>query len=316
MYLLAGDEPLQREEAADAIRAAARVRGYTDREVFFAERGFDWNQLVTTSASLSLFATKRILEVRLPTGKPGEAGAEALAAYAKHPAPDMVLLVISAKLERGGLRWAQALEQAGVLVSIWPVETKDLPVWIGRRMQSLGLNPTPEAVSLIAGRVEGNLLAAAQEVAKLLLLHGPGPVDATAAQEAVADSARYDPYALVDAALAGAPRRTAHILKGLEEEGTEPTFILWALTREIRSLAVMAWKIRGGLPLQQALANVWDKRRASVQKALGRHQLQDWQYLLVMAARTDRVLKGRAAGQPWDELLNLSMSLAGLKRPA
>ncbi len=316
VYLVAGDEPLQREEAADAIRAAARARGYADREVLFAERGFDWNQLNTAGANLSLFASRRILEVRLPSGKPGDDGAQALIAYAKDPAPDMLLLVISAKLERGGGRWAEALEQRGVLLSIWPVDIKNLPGWIGQRLKSAGLDPTLEAVALIAGRVEGNLLAAAQEVEKLLLLHGPGPVDAAAAREAVADSARYDPYALVDAALAGDPRRTAHILKGLEEEGTEPTFILWALTREIRSLTCVAWDIRGGMPLQRALASVWEKRRTLVQKALGRHPYQDWQKLLALAAYADRVLKGQAAGRPWDELLNLSQSLAGHKQPA
>ncbi|HVA55860.1 MAG TPA: DNA polymerase III subunit delta [Gammaproteobacteria bacterium] len=315
VYLVAGDEPLQREEAADAIRAAARARGHADREVLFAERGFDWNQLNSAGANLSLFASKRILEVRLPTGKPGDDGAQALIAYAKDPAPDMLLLVISAKLDRGGGRWAVALEQAGALVSIWPIDIKNLPGWIGRRMQKLGLIPTPEAVALIAGRVEGNLLAAAQEVEKLLLLHGPGPVDVAAAREAVADSARYDPYALVDAALEGNPRRAAHILKGLEEEGAEPTFILWALTREIRSLTGVAWDIRGGLPLQRALASVWEKRRALVQKALGRHHHQDWHKLLALAAHTDRVLKGQAAGRPWDELLNLSVSLADHQRP-
>lgn len=316
VYLVAGDEPLQREEAADAIRAGARASGYVDREVLFAERGFDWNQLTTAGANLSLFASRRILEVRLPTGNPGDDGAQALIAYANDPAPDMLLLVISAKLDRGGGRWAEALEQKGVLVSVWPVDAKSLPGWIGRRMRSVGLDPTPEAVALIAGQVEGNLLAAAQEVDKLLLLHGPGPVDVAAVREAVADSARYDPYALVDAALAGDPRRAAHILKGLEEEGTEPTFILWALTREIRSLTGVAWDIRGGLPQQRALASVWEKRRTLVQIALGRHQHQDWHKLLALAAHTDRVLKGQAAGRPWDELLNLSVSLAGSQQPA
>ena len=250
-----------------------------------------------------------------PPVRPGDEGAEALGAYAKNPAPDVTLLVISAKLERGGGRWAETLEQAGVLVSSWPVDVKNLPGWIGRRMQSRGLNPTQEAVALIAGWVEGNLLAAAQEVEKLLLLHGPGPVDAAAVREAVADSARYDPYALVDAALAGDPRRTAHILRGLEEEGTEPTFILWAVTREIRSLAILAWDIRNGVPVQRALASVWEKRRSVVQKALNRHQLQDWQRLLVDAARADRILKGQAPGRVWGELLNLSESLAGLELP-
>jgi DNA polymerase III subunit delta len=313
IYLVAGDEPLQREEAADAIRSAARARGYTDREVMFAERGFDWNQLMNAGANLSLFASRRILEIRLPTGKPGDEGAQALTAYAKKPAEDMVLIVISAKLERGGGRWAEALEQTGILVSTWPVEAKNLPGWVARRMQKLGLNPTPEAVALIAERVEGNLLAAAQEIEKLSLLHGPGPVDADVVREAVADSARFDPYALVDAALAGDQRRAVHIINGLEEEGTEPTFILWALTREIRSLALIAWNIRGGLPLQRALASVWDKRRTLAQKALSRHAHQDWQVLMAMAARAERVIKGQAGGRPWDELLNLSVSLAARK---
>ncbi|MDE2345654.1 MAG: DNA polymerase III subunit delta, partial [Gammaproteobacteria bacterium] len=233
VYLITGDEPLQREEAADAVRAAAHRCGYTEREVMFAERGFDWNRLASLGASLSLFAAKRVLEIRLPTGKPGDAGAAAFNEYANNPATDAVLLVISAKLERGGGRWAEALEQVGVHVSIWPVEMKSLPAWIGRRMQKLGMRPTPEAVSLIAERVEGNLLAAAQEVEKLLLLNGQGQVDSAAVREAVADSARYDPYTLVDAALAGDLRRAARILMGLEEEGTEPTFIQWALAREI-----------------------------------------------------------------------------------
>ncbi|MGH8398675.1 MAG: DNA polymerase III subunit delta [Gammaproteobacteria bacterium] len=316
VYLVAGDEPLQREEAADAIRAAARARDYADREMFFAERGFDWNQLRTAGASLSLFTSKRILEVRLPTGKPGDEGAEALSAFAKDPAPDTLLLVISAKLERGGGRWAEALEKVGVLVSVWPVEPKNLAGWLGRRMQSRGLQPTAEAVALMAARVEGNLLAAAQEVEKLLLLHGPGPVDVSAAREAVADSARYDPYALVDAALAGDAQRTAHILKGLEEEGTEPTYILWALTREIRGLAGMAWEIQSGAPVQRVLAHVWEKRRPAIQKALNRCRPQDWQRLLSSLARADRVLKGQAPGRAWDELLNLSESLAGLRLPA
>lgn len=316
VYLIAGDEPLQREEAADAVRAAARARGYADREVFFAERGFDWNQLLNAGASLSLFAAKRLLEVRLSGGKPGDDGADALMAYASHPAADAVLLVLGGKLERGGGRWAESLERAGVMLPIWPVETRNLPGWIGRRMQSRGLKPSPDAVALIAERMEGNLLAAAQEVEKLLLLQGPGPVDAEAVRMAVADSARFDPYALVDAALAGERGRTARILAGLKEEGTEPTFILWALTREIRSLATMAWDIQGGAPSQRVLAGAWERRRPLLAKALARHKTRDWQRLLAGAARADRVVKGQAPGRPWDELLNLSESLAGLDLPA
>jgi DNA polymerase-3 subunit delta len=316
VYLIAGDEPLQREETADAVIMAAKSRGYTDREVLFAERGFDWQQLADTSANLSLFASKRMLEVRLASGKPGNEGAEALCAYAQNPAPDTVLLVISAKLERGGGRWAEALERAGVLVQIWPVETRQLPAWIERRMRARGLTPTPEAAAFIAARVEGNLLAAAQEIEKLRLLHGEGAVDLCAAQSAVADSARYDAFKLVDAALAGEAARVAHILEGLRQEGTEPPVILGALNYTLRDLANKAWEIEAGTPAAQVLAAGWPQRRPLIQQALKRGRARDWQRLLQRAARADRIIKGQAAGRAWDELLDLSESLAGLSLPA
>lgn len=316
IYLIAGDEPLQREEATDAVIAAANSQGYTDREVLFAERAFDWKQLAGASANLSLFASKRILELRLPTGKPGEDGAEALSAYARAPAPDTILLVISAKLERGGSRWAEALERAGALVQIWPVETRQLPTWIERRMRVRGLTPTPEAAAFIAARVEGNLLAAAQEIEKLRLLHGEGAIDIAAAEVAVADSARYDAFRLVDAALAGEAARVVHILEGLRQEGTEPQVILGALNYALRDLTNKAWQIEAGTPAAQALAVSWPQRRPLIQQALRRGRARDWQRLLQRAARVDRVIKGQAIGRIWDELLNLSETLAGLRLPA
>ena len=316
VYLIAGDEPLQREEAADAIRAAARARGYTDREVIFVERGFDWNQLARAAANLSLFASKRILELRLPTGKPGDDGAKALSAYAEAPTPDTVLLVISAKLDRGGGRWGAALEHAGVLLQVWPVEARELPAWIERRMRARGLTPTREAAGFIAARVEGNLLAAAQEIEKLRLLQGEGAVDIAAAETAVADSARYDAFKLVDAALAGDGARVAHILDGLRQEGTEPPVILGALNYTLRELATKAWQIEAGTPAAQVLATGWPQRRPLIQRALQRGRARDWQHLLQRAARVDRVVKGQAPGRVWDELLDLSEGLAGLRLPA
>lgn len=315
IYLIAGDEPLQREEAADAVRRSARERGYADREVFFGERGFDWRQLEDASASLSLFASKRVLDLRLPSGKPGD-GADVLIAYAQKPVPDTLLLVVSAKLERSGGRWAEALEKAGVLVAVWPVEARQLPAWLANRMRVRGLSPDHEATVVLAERVEGNLLAAAQEIDKLLLLHGPGPVDAEAVRAAVVDSARYDPYKFVEAALAGDAARTAHVLGGLREEGVEPSLVLWALSQEVRKLASMAWEVHGGVPRAQVLASVWEKRRAAVEKALGRHALRDWQAMCASLVHAELVIKGRAAGRAWDELLNLSERLAGVRLPA
>ncbi len=313
VYLIAGDEPLQREEAADAVRAAARARGYTEREIFFAERGFDWNQLGRAAANLSLFASRRILELRLPTGKPGDDGAQALSAYAQAPAPDTVLMVISARLERGGGQWGAALERAGVLLQVWPVEAQALPEWIEGRMRTRGLQPTPEAAAFIAARVEGNLLAAAQEIEKLQLLQGEGAVDIATAEAAVADSARYDAFKLVDAALAGEGARVARILDGLRQEGTEPPVILGALNYVLRDLATKAWQIEAGTPAAQVLATGWPQRRPLIQQALKRGRARDWQRLLQRAARIDLVIKGRLPGRAWDELLDLSEGLAGLR---
>lgn len=316
VYLIAGDEPLQREEAADAIRAAARAQGYADREVFFAERGFDWNQLQRAAASLSLFASRRILEVRLATGKPGDEGAEVLSAYAQAPAADTVLLVISARLDRGGGRWAETLEHAGVLVQVWPVEARELPAWIERRMRVRGLVPASGVAAFIAARVEGNLLAASQEIEKLWLLQGAGAVDIAAAEAAVADSAHYDAFKLVDAALAGDGARVARILEGLRQEGTEPPVILGALNYALRDLATKAWQIEAGTPAAQVLSAGWPQRRPLIQQALKRGRTRDWQHLLQRSAHADRVLKGQAPGRVWDELLHLSEGLAGLRLPA
>lgn len=315
VYLITGDEPLQLDEAADAVRAAARAQGFSEREIFEAERGFDWNLLRNASANLSLFASRRVLDVRLGNSKPAEGGAEALMAYAADPAPDTLMLVTCGKLERGGGAWVSALEQAGVIVQVWPVEARQLPAWLERRLRSRGLAPDADAVALLAERVEGNLLAAAQEVEKLLLLRGPGPVDADAVREATADSARFDAFKLVDAALAGDRARSVRILEGLRQEGTEPPMIIGALTYTLRELASLAWQIEAGTPAQQVLGKVWQQRRPLFQQALRRGKARDWQRLLARAARVDRVTKGQAPGQPWDELLNLTASLAGLHLP-
>ncbi|HEX5339591.1 MAG TPA: DNA polymerase III subunit delta [Gammaproteobacteria bacterium] len=315
VYLIAGEEPLQRDEAADAVRAAARAQGYTEREVFEADRVFDWNLLRNAGASLSLFASRRVLDVRLASAKPGDEGAETLTAYAADPAPDTILLVTCGKLERGGGAWAAALEQAGVMVQVWPVDARQLPAWLESRLRSRGLIPDADAVALLAERVEGNLLAAVQEVEKLLLLRGPGPVDAEAIRDASSDSARFDPFKLADAALAGERARTVRILAGLRQEGTEPPAIIGALTYALRELANLAWQIEAGSSTQQALGRVWQQRRPLYQQALKRGTAHDWQRLLARAARVDRISKGQLRGQPWDELLHLAGRMAGVQLP-
>lgn len=317
LYLISGDEPLQVNEAADAVRVAARAQGFSERDVLFVESGFDWSGLAAAGDSLSLFAERKLIELRMPTAKPGDAGAKALAAYAERPSPDNLLLIVCGKLEKAqqGSKWFKALEAAGAVIQVWPVEARALPGWIRQRLTARGLRPTPEAVALLAEKVEGNLLAAAQEVEKLMLLYGSGELDGDAVRAAVADSARYDVFELADAALAGDAARCARILDGLRGEGSEPVLILWALVREVRTLALIAAAAAGGAAVDSLLQQhrVWDKRKPLYRAALGRHNVQRWRLLLRRGARLDRVVKGAEPGNPWDELLQLSLLMAGVR---
>ena len=315
IYFVYGDELLLVQETADRIRAAARAQEYTERTVFNVDREFSWQQLNEASNNLSLFAERRILEVRMPTGKPGDAGGKALREYASRPADDTLLLIISGKLDaqQRKSKWVTELESAGVGIQIWPVDARALPNWIRQRMLGLGLQPSADAVELLAERVEGNLLACAQEIDKLRLLHDSGPVDAAAVNAAVTASARFDVYGLVDSALAGEAERSLRMLTGLRAEGVEPVLVSWALARELRSLAGMAWEVGQGESAGAVMGRhrVWKTRQQRVGQALTRHPLTSWQALLAGCARLDRMVKGQAPGNPWDELVQLCLRLAG-----
>ncbi|HET7306860.1 MAG TPA: DNA polymerase III subunit delta [Gammaproteobacteria bacterium] len=314
IYLIAGDETLLVQEAADAVRAAARADGFTDRDILFAERGFDWGRLAAAGASLSLFASRQLLELRLPSGKPGRDGGEALANYAAAPPPDTLLLVIAPKLDRrgGGAAWLKALDNAGAVLEIWPVGAGELPRWIAQRARGRGLQLDDDAARLLAERVEGNLLAAAQEVDKLVLSVGPGHVGLAAVQAAVSASARYDVFGLVDAALGGNSVRALAMLAGLKAEGVAPTLVLWALTRDIRILADAAFDAGSGKSVAQALGKVWPtKRRALVEGALRRLGRRASGRLLMRAAEADRIIKGPRHAESWSVLTALVAMLAG-----
>lgn len=317
LYLIHGDEPFQAGEAAAAIRAAARDQGHAEREVLDVDPGFDWARLQVAADSLSLFGARRVLELRLPTGKPGDAGAKALVAYAARLPADTVTLILSGRLDAQQQRskWYRALEAAGVTIPIWPVEPARLPQWLRGRLQARGLEPDSEALRLLAERVEGNLLAADQEIEKLRLLNGPGPLDAQAVAAAVSDSARYELFGLADAALAGDAARTARMLDGLREEGQEPALVLWLLSRELRQMVALGEAVRAGTSPDAALGRlrVRDSHKALLRTALQRLPVGAWAALLRRAGRVDRVIKGVETGNPWDELLQLSMGVAGVR---
>jgi DNA polymerase-3 subunit delta len=316
VYFISGDEPLRVMEAADAIRAAARGQGYDEREVLTVQTGFDWSKLMAGAGNLSLFSQRRLLELRMPTGKPGDAGARALRAYTEQLPEDTVLLVTAGKLEPAARKskWVQALDRVGVVVFVWPLNAAEFNVWVQQRMRQRGLDATPEAVALLADRVEGNLLACMQEIDKLYLLQDGGVVDADAIMSLVGDNARYDVYGLVDSALSGDGVRSVRILQGLCAEGLAPQVVVWALARELRQLAAMQALVKGGASIQQALSQyrIWpDTRKTLIGKALARLSVGTCHAMLQQCALIDRVGKGQAAGKVWDELLQLTLQLAG-----
>ena len=316
IYFISGDEPLRVMEAADAVRAAARRQGYDERDVLMVQAGFDWDSLMSEAGNLSLFSQRRVIDLRLPGGKPGADGSKALRAYAENPPDDTLLLVTAGKLEPSARKgkWVQALDKAGVVVFVWPLKGQEFNAWVAQRMRQRGLQPTAEAVTLLADRVEGNLLACMQEIEKLYLLQGEGEVDAGAILALVADNARYDVFALVDSALAGEAARSIRMLQGLRAEGIVPQIVLWALSREIRQLAAMTAVLASGQPVQAVLTRyrIWPaERKSMVAAALQRLSVTQCNTLLRHCARVDRVSKGQAAGNAWDELLQLTLNLAG-----
>lgn len=317
LYLVFGEELLQAQEAADAIRAAARAQGYAERECLTVETGFDWAQLRQRAASRSLFASRRLLELRLGSAKPGEAGAKALSDYAAQPAEDTVLLITAGKLDWSTQksRWFTALDAAGLVVQSALIEPAQWLAWIERRLRQRGLHPTPEAAALLAERMEGNLLAAVQEIEKLALLATGPTLSIEAVAAATSDSARYSIYDFVDAALHGQPERVARILSSLREEGIDPVLINWALHQEVRRLAMLAFAQSRGQSVEAKLAElkIWEKRKPLLRQALQRLNWPKARELLCGCARADRAIKGAELGAPWDELLANGLRLAGLE---
>jgi DNA polymerase III subunit delta len=309
IYLVSGDEPLLVGEAADAIRAAARAAGYADRTVFFIDRSFAWDELRHASRSLSLFAEKRLFELRMPGGKPDK-GAQQLVELAEQPAPDVLCLVITGKLDKkaGDATWVRAIEKHGVWLPIWPVSTAALPAWLRARAKLLQVDIEPAAAQLIVDRVEGNLLAAKQELEKLSLLANGEPISADLVLRSVGDSARYDVFQLAEAAAAGDGARALRVLLGLKSEGVEPTLILWALVRELRGM----WQARERDRLGSAArGSGWNLAAAPSAQALSRLRKLPLGRLLLQASHTDRVIKGLALGDAWSAVTGLTGALAG-----
>jgi len=326
IYLVGGEEPLQVEEALDEIRSTLRAAGFDERIVHEAGRDFDWRELEAGRDALSLFAEKRIIEIRLPDGKPGDAGAKALQRYSERPAdPDIVLLIRAGGLEGRARRakWYQSLARGGVAVHAWPVDGARLPAWIRARTKRLGLEIDEDALSELALRVEGNLLACAQEIELLGLLCGGHTIDLGLIQQVTADHARYSTFDLTDAMLQGNPGRTLHILDGLRGEDVAPSLVIGTLAWCIRAVTGAATRTARGERLDSALGSnpVWARRKALLERALARHpRPRYWRSVLCKLRAADAAAKGGServlsVDDVWESLNVLCLDAAGPSGP-
>ncbi|MDN3523774.1 DNA polymerase III subunit delta [Halomonas sabkhae] len=320
--IVAGDEPLQHMEACDAVREAARRDGIEEREVLHVEANFAWGRLTESAASMSLFASRKLIELRL-SGKPGQEGAKALKEYADGMAnSDNVLLIASPRLDYREQKaaWFKALDKAGLFVPVWPVDASRLHYWLRDRASRHNLGLDLDAARVLGERTEGNLLAADQELQKLALLLPPGArVSPQQVTGGVEDSARFDVFTLLDACLKGERSRVSRIMSGLRGEGVEPPIVLWALTRELRLLLSLQQHLDQGQSLEHACKAqkppIFDKRRPAYQQALKRLPMKRLHKLLLFAQRLDLAIKGAGSIPLWDGLHDLALTLAGGRGP-
>ena len=318
LYVISSDEHLLALEAADKIRKAARANGYSERDVLTVERTFKWGELLAANNAMSLFGDKKLIELRIPTGKPGKDGGAALQSYAKDLNPDNLTLITLPKLDwqTAKAAWVGSLQQAAVYIEIPTIERAQLPGWIGTRLAAQGQSADRQGLDFIADRVEGNLLAAHQEIQKLGLLHEPGKLTFEQIHDAVLNVARYDVFKLSEAMLSGDAARLVRMLEGLKGEGEALPLVLWAVAEEIRTLLKLKSGMAQGRPLGMLLKEyrIWGPRERMMEPALRRISLATLEAAMREAAQVDKMVKGlRAkafAGDAWDAMLQLALKVA------
>ena len=317
LYVLYGDEPLLVIEAADAIRAKAKKQGYSEREVLTVLPQFDWGQLLAAGGNMSLFGDKKLIDLRIPTGKPGKDGSAALQQWCQNLSLDNLLLITLPELDWREEKaiWFTALVNAGVAIKLMAPPLAELPGWIAGRLRRQQQSSDLESLKFIAERVEGNLLAAHQEIQKLALLYPVGPLSAAQVRDAVLNVARYDIDGLREALLGGDIARLARTLDGLMHEGEAPPLVLWAMSEEIRALAVIRSGMDAGKPTDVLLkeAKVWGARQMPIKKALQRLSTATLEAALQHAGKIDLLAKGIGRGNIWEEFLRLGLRLSAVK---
>ncbi len=328
LYTVFGDEPLLAQEAGDAIRAAARAAGYTERKVFAVGAHFDWSGLLGAAQAMSLFAERQLIEIRIPNGKPGKDGSEALQRYCSHLADDVVTVVHLPKLDRQQLQgaWFGALDQAGVVLQVMPVERRALPTWIAQRLAAQHQRVAEgevgqQTLAFFADRTEGNLLAAHQELQKLALLFPPGELAFEQVESAVLNVARYDVFKLGEAVLSGQTARVLRMLDGLRAEGEAAVLVHWSLAEDIRGLKRVKDAQAQGRPLPMALreARVWGQKERLFERVLPLLDPQQLAHLVEAASICDGIIKGLKHPlwplEPWQALTRLALMLVQATLP-
>lgn len=317
VYIITGDEPLLIEESCDLIRSSLRNKGFQEREVLHVEGHFKWEYLLECANALSLFAELKLIEIRLGSSKVNKAASDIIQEYIAHAPSENVLLIIADKLDANTKKsaWFKAIENAGACIEIWPIEIQQLPGWIRHRAAAQGFQLDDAAVQLLCDRVEGNLLAAKQELEKLHLLYPIGTLTAEMIIDAVSDSSRYDVYALMDAVTLGQSERCIKILNVLRQEGTEPAVVLWALTREIRTLYTIIQGLQRGIAYDTLCQRerVWGKRKQTLKRCADKLNLSLLESLLRSSHELDQVIKGMSSGSSWLLLTDIALSLSGVR---
>ena len=319
LYIVSGDEPLLVQESCDLIRACLKKKGFVERDLYHVDTNFDWEEVLFSANSMSLFADRKLIELRMPKAKPSDAGISALVEFAEASldasSEDTCMLLVLPKLDKKiqNAAWFKTLEAVAAFVQIWPIELENLPKWVTERFKQHGLRADADAVGALIDRVEGNLLAAAQEIDRLRLIAVDNHISADLVIDGVSDSARYDVFGLIDAAVGQDVDRTLKVIQGLRAENTELMFVTAILSKELRTLISMSQAVREGQGVESVLQSyrVWAKRKNVVGRCLQKRSVDVLQRCLQWVGKIDQQLKGMQDGSPWDELERLVLFLAG-----
>jgi DNA polymerase III subunit delta len=317
VYMVSGDEPLQQMESLDLIRSFLRQSDYSEREILDVDAQFDWQRLMDEAANMSLFATRRIVELRLPSAKPGKQGSQVLKDYLSRPPEDTVLIINAGKIDGNSKKsaWYKAVDQNGLVVQCWPVPVDKLSYWLQQRFKVRDMDADNEVLTYISQHVEGNLLAADQEIEKLYLLLGPGKITYADVAEAITSQSRYSVFELVDMMLTGDTRRVIKIIAGLKAEGVVPVIVNWALAKDIRLLAQASQDVSSA-DFTLKRSGVWQSRVAMFKSCLARHSQRSFHLMLKRCSYIDAASKGMIDTNVWDEIETLCIRLAGSTRTA